>query len=107
MTDSGTTVLEDDFRKDGRKKVQEHTSWTLFPVRPTSQLSDYWTSRHKDKLTRVHVKSRAALYSPAHTLHASSIGLDRTTLMIQGENTYKCKDSWNSAGNMPIKGMWT
>eukprot|EP00971_Amphidinium_carterae_P098414 1946541-Amphidinium_carterae.1 len=29
MTDSGTKVLEDTFRKDGRKKVQEHTSWTL------------------------------------------------------------------------------
>eukprot|EP00971_Amphidinium_carterae_P097080 1921400-Amphidinium_carterae.2 len=26
MTDSGTNVLEDDFRKDGRKKVQEHAS---------------------------------------------------------------------------------
>eukprot|EP00971_Amphidinium_carterae_P063468 1256225-Amphidinium_carterae.4 len=27
--------------------------------------------------------------------------------MVQGENTYKYKDSWNSSGNMPIKGMWT
>eukprot|EP00971_Amphidinium_carterae_P001993 39800-Amphidinium_carterae.1 len=43
----------------------------------------------------------------AHTLHASSIGLDRTTLMVQRENTYKYTDSWNSSDNMPINGMWT
>eukprot|EP00971_Amphidinium_carterae_P240988 4784373-Amphidinium_carterae.1 len=74
MTDAGNTFLEDDYRRDGRKQVQEHTSWTLFPIYPTSQLSDYWTSRHNDQLTRVHVKARVALYTPAHTLHASSIG---------------------------------
>eukprot|EP00971_Amphidinium_carterae_P342990 6482510-Amphidinium_carterae.1 len=27
--------------------------------------------------------------------------------MVQGENTYKYTDSWNSSGNIPIKGMWT
>eukprot|EP00971_Amphidinium_carterae_P227419 4510756-Amphidinium_carterae.1 len=67
MSDSGSTVLEDDFRQVGKKKVQEHT--------------DYWTSRHKDQLTRVHVKPRTALYSPSHTIHAPSVGPERTTLM--------------------------
>eukprot|EP00971_Amphidinium_carterae_P068958 1365196-Amphidinium_carterae.1 len=107
MSDSGSTVLEDNFRQVGKKKVQEHTGWTLFPVFPSSHLSDYWTSRHKNQLTRVHVKPRSALYSPTHTIHAPSVGLQRTTLMVQGDNTFTYKDSWNSAGSAPIKGMWT
>eukprot|EP00971_Amphidinium_carterae_P310467 6169455-Amphidinium_carterae.3 len=28
-------------------------------------------------------------------------------MMVQGENTYTYKDSWNTTGDIPIRGMWT